>query len=99
MCARNLPFAPEKMVMCPPHSMLNFAPNQQHRSDYATGAWEGSSAEPMLDENNNLIGINVILHRPRLARFMRSLRARGYSDFSNRKIWSDDIRYCSDTWL
>ncbi len=75
---RNLPFAPEKMVMCPPHSVLNFAPNQQHRSDYATGAWEGSSAEAMLDANNNIIGANVILHRPRLARFIRSLRGRGY---------------------
>lgn len=77
--ARNLPFAPEKVVMCPPHSILNFAPNQQHRADYATGAWEGSSAEPVLDKNNNVIGINAILHRPRLARFVRSLRARGYN--------------------
>jgi branched-subunit amino acid aminotransferase/4-amino-4-deoxychorismate lyase len=76
--ARNLPHAPDKMVICPPHSMLNFTPNQQHRSDYATGAWEGSSAEPMLDKDNNFVGINVILHRPRLARLMRSLRARGY---------------------
>ena len=77
--ARNLPFAPEKVVMCPPHSVLNFAPNQQHRTDYATGVWEGSSAEPTLDENNNITGVNVILHRPRLARLIRSLRARGYN--------------------
>ncbi|HBS52252.1 MAG TPA: hypothetical protein DEA62_04660 [Coxiellaceae bacterium] len=77
--ARNLPFAPEKVVMCPPHSILNFAPNQQHRIDYATGVWEGSSAEPTLDENNNITGVNVILHRPRLARLIRSLRARGYN--------------------
>ncbi|CAL7964012.1 conserved hypothetical protein [Gammaproteobacteria bacterium] len=76
--ARNVPFAPDKMVMCPPHSALNLAPNQQHRSDYATGAWEGSSAEPMLDKNNNFVGINVVLHRQRLARLIRSLRARGY---------------------
>lgn len=76
--ARNVPFAPDKMVICPPHSMLNLAPNQQHRTDYATGAWEGSSAEPMLDANNKFIGINVILHRPRLARLARSLRSRGY---------------------
>jgi branched-subunit amino acid aminotransferase/4-amino-4-deoxychorismate lyase len=77
---RNLPSAPDKIIMCPPHSALNLAPNQQHRTDYATGAWEGSSAEPTLDENNNFSGINVILHRPRLARLARSLRARGYSD-------------------
>lgn len=77
--ARNVPFAPDKMVICPPHSALNLAPNQQHRSDYATGAWEGSSAEPMLDKNNNFVGINVVLHRQRLARLIRSLRARGYS--------------------
>ena len=76
---RNLPFEPDKMVICPPHSALNLAPNQQHRTDYATGAWEGSSAEPMLDKNNNFVGINVLLHRPRLARMIRSLRARGYS--------------------
>jgi len=76
--ARNVPFAPNKMVICPPHSALNLAPNQQHRSDYATGAWEGSSAEPMLDKNNNFVGINVVLHRQRLARLIRSLRARGY---------------------
>lgn len=77
--ARNLPFSPGKIAMCPPHSILNFAPNQQHRSDYATGSWEGSSAEPILDENNNITDINVILHRPRLARFVRSLKARGYN--------------------
>jgi branched-subunit amino acid aminotransferase/4-amino-4-deoxychorismate lyase len=76
--ARNLPFAPDKMVICPPHSVLNLAPNQQHRADYATGTWEGSSAEPMLDKNNNFVGINIILHRQRLARMVRSLRARGY---------------------
>ena len=77
--ARNLPFAPEKAIMCPPHSLLNLAPNQQHRTDYATGCWEGSSAEPILDENNNITGANVILHRQRLARFVRSLKARGYN--------------------
>ncbi|MBU0744845.1 MAG: aminotransferase class IV [Gammaproteobacteria bacterium] len=77
--ARNLPFAPEKVVMCPPHSILNLAPNQQHRADYATGAWEGSSAEAVLDKNNNITGVNVILHRPRLARFARSLKSRGYN--------------------
>ena len=77
--ARNLPFAPDKMVICPPHSALNLAPNQQHRTDYATGAWEGSSAEPMLDENNEIVGVNAILHRPRMARMLRSLRVRGYS--------------------
>ncbi|MDR1057447.1 MAG: hypothetical protein LBL17_02630 [Coxiellaceae bacterium] len=48
--ARNLPFAPEKIVICPPNSILNFAPNQQHRIDYATSAWEGSSAEAILDK-------------------------------------------------
>lgn len=77
--ARNLPFAPEKVVMCPPHSVLNLAPNQQHRSDYATGAWEGSSAEATLDKNGNISEVNVILHRPRLARFARSLKSRGYN--------------------
>ncbi len=77
--ARNLPFVPDKMVICPPHSVLNLAPNQQHRSDYATGSWEGSSAEPILDQNNTIVGVNAILHRPRLARMMRSLRARGYN--------------------
>ena len=76
--ARNVPFAPDKMVICPPYSALNLAPNQQHRSDYATGSWEGSSAETMLDKDENFIGINVILHRQRLARLIRSLRARGY---------------------
>jgi hypothetical protein len=75
---RNLPFAPQKLVMCPPHSILNFAPNQQHRADYATGAWEGSSAEAVIDKNNRMIGANVILHKPRLERFVRSLKARGY---------------------
>lgn len=77
---RNLSFAPDKIVMCPPHSALNLAPNQQHRADYATGVWEGSSAEVMLDKNNNFIGVNVILHRPRLARLVRSLKARGYNN-------------------
>ena len=77
--ARNLPFAPDKVTMCPPHSILNMAPNQQHRADYATGAWEGSSAEAVLDENNNIKAINTILHRPRLTRFVRSLRSRGYN--------------------
>jgi branched-subunit amino acid aminotransferase/4-amino-4-deoxychorismate lyase len=76
--ARNLPFAPDRAVICPPHSLLNFAPNQQHRTDYATGVWEGSSAEPQLDENNNIVGLNVVLHQQRLARFARSLKARGY---------------------
>lgn len=76
--ARNLPFAPDQVVMCPPHSILNFSPNQQHRADYATGVWEGSSAEAMLDKNNHVKAVNVILHRPRLARFIRSLKARGY---------------------
>lgn len=74
---RNLPFAPDKMVMCPPYSALNLAPNQQHRADYATGSWEGSSAEPVLDKDNKIVDVNVILHRPRLARLVRSLRARG----------------------
>jgi Branched-chain amino acid aminotransferase/4-amino-4-deoxychorismate lyase len=64
--------------MCPPHSLLNLAPNQQHRADYATGVWEGSSAEAVTDKNNNITGVNVILHRPRVARFIRSLKARGY---------------------
>jgi len=77
--ARNLPFAPDKVTMCPPHSILNMAPNQQHRADYATGAWEGSSAEAVLDENNNIKEVNIILHRSRLARFVRSLRSRGYN--------------------
>lgn len=77
--ARNLPFTSEKVVMCPPHSILNFAPNQQHRIDYATGSWEGSSAEAVLDNDGNITGVNVILHRPRLARFVRSLKSRGYS--------------------
>lgn len=76
--ARNLPFAPEKAVMCPPHSILNLAPNQQHRSDYATGSWEGSSAEPVLDENGDITGVNVLLHKPRMNRFVRSLKSRGY---------------------
>ncbi len=76
---RNLPFAPDQAVICPPHSLLNLAPNQQHRSDYATGVWEGSSAEPILDDNSEITGVNVILHRERLARFIRSLRARGYN--------------------
>ncbi len=75
---RNLPFAPDQAVICPAHSLLNFAPNQQHRADYATGVWEGSSAEPLLDGDNKIIGVNVILHRQRLARFARSLQARGY---------------------
>lgn len=77
--ARNLPFAPEQAVICPPHSLLNFAPNQQHRIDYGAGVFEGSSAEPMLGKNNKISGVNVILHRPRLTRFIRSLRARGYN--------------------
>lgn len=76
---RNLPWSPEKVVICPSYSLLNFAPNQQHRIDYATGAWEGSSAELALDLNNQIKGVNVILHRPRLARMMRSLKARGYN--------------------
>ena len=75
--ARNLPYAPDKMVICPPYSALNLAPNQQHRADYATGSWEGSSAEPILDKDNKIVDVNVILHRPRLARLMRSLRFRG----------------------
>lgn len=76
--ARNLPYASDKVVMCPPHSLLNLAPNQQHRADYATGAWEGSSAEAAFDNAGKITGINVILHGPRLARFVRSLKSRGY---------------------
>lgn len=76
---RNLPFAPKKMIMCPPHSILNFAPNQQHRIDYGTGVIEGLSAEPTLNKNNEIIGVNVILLQQRLARFARSLKARHYA--------------------
>jgi branched-subunit amino acid aminotransferase/4-amino-4-deoxychorismate lyase len=76
--ARNLPFEPEKMVICPPHSALNVAPNQQHRGDYATGLFEGSSAEPAIDPNGKIVAVNVVLHAPRMARFARSLHARGY---------------------
>ena len=52
---------------------------QQHRSDYTTGCWEGLSVELMLDKDNNPVGINVILHRPRLERMSRSIMSRGYS--------------------
>jgi hypothetical protein len=89
--ARNLPFNQEKMVICPPHSILNLAPNQQHRSDYATGAWEGSSAEPVLDKDNKMVGINTVLHRPRLARLVRSLRNRGYSSVLDIEKFSQSI--------
>lgn len=75
---RNLPWDPSEIVACPPASLLNAAPNQQHRTDYATSVWEGSSAEPQLDENGDIIGINVILHEARMQRFRRSLLARGY---------------------
>ena len=75
---RNLPWNPQKIIACPPASLLNFAPNQQHRTDYATSVWEGSSAEPQLDDNGDIIGVNVILHEPRMQRFKRSLAARGY---------------------
>ena len=74
--SRNLPFAQEKLVICPPNSILNMAPNQQHRGDYGTGSFEGSSVEPVLDANNKITGLNVILHAPRMARFVRSLHAR-----------------------
>jgi len=76
--SRNLPFQGEKLVICPPYSALNMAANQQHRTDYATGIFEGSSAEPIFDQNNNLVAINVILHAARMARFGRSLKARNY---------------------
>ena len=76
--ARNLPFAQEQIVMCPPHSILNFAPNQQHRIDYGTGIIEGLSAEPVLNNALEITGINVVLHQPRIERLRRSLNARGY---------------------
>lgn len=77
--ARNLPFAPDKLVVCPPYSALNIAPNQQHRGDYATGLFEGSSAEPVLNSQGQVTQINVILHHPRSMRLVRSLKARGYN--------------------
>jgi branched-subunit amino acid aminotransferase/4-amino-4-deoxychorismate lyase len=89
--ARNLPFAPDKMVICPPHSILNLAPNQQHRADYATGIWEGSSAEPILDKNNKIVDVNVILHRPRVARLTRSSRARGFNSPVSLEKFSQSI--------
>lgn len=75
---RNVPFAPDKLVVCPPHSAMNMAPNQQHRVDYATGIFEGSSAEPVCDDEGNIVGINVVLLKPRMERFERSMVARGF---------------------
>lgn len=77
--ARNLPFAENQLVICPPYSVLNMAANQQHRGDYATGLFEGSSAEPVIDSSGNITAINVILHQPRMARFVRSMQARNYN--------------------
>ncbi|MCK9583277.1 MAG: hypothetical protein M0Q46_06675, partial [Endomicrobiales bacterium] len=71
---RNLPFAPEKLVVCPPHSILNMAPNQQHRTDYASGVFEGLSAEPQLDAAGKIKDISVVLLMPRMQRLMRSMR-------------------------
>lgn len=76
---RNSPFAADKMVFCPPNSTLNLAPNQQHRVDYGTGVIEGLCAEPQLDEHGKIVGISVVLHKPRMERFARSLRNRGYA--------------------
>ncbi|OIP95153.1 hypothetical protein AUK40_06300 [Candidatus Wirthbacteria bacterium CG2_30_54_11] len=75
---RNSPVAPDQMVICPPHSSLNQAPNQQHRGDYGTGIFEGGSAEPVLDASGAVTGINVVLHQPRIERFVRSMKARGF---------------------
>ena len=75
---RTSPVAPGQMVMCPPHSSLNQAPNQQHRGDYGTGIFEGSSAEPVVDATGTITGINVVLHQPRMARFVRSMQNRGF---------------------
>lgn len=74
---RNSSTAPDKLLICPPHSDLNMAPNQQHRGDYGTGLFEGSSAEPTVDAQGNIKEINVVLLEPRLKRFQRSLQTRG----------------------
>jgi len=76
--SRLHPLYPDQMVICPPHSLLNMAPNQQHRGDYGTGIFEGSSAEPTVDASGTITGINVVLHAPRMARFKRSMQARGF---------------------
>ncbi len=76
--ARLNPLDPAQMVVCPPTSLLNMAPNQQHRGDYATGIFEGSSAEPTVDGNGKITGVNVVLQEPRLKRFRRSMQARNF---------------------
>jgi branched-subunit amino acid aminotransferase/4-amino-4-deoxychorismate lyase len=75
---RNLPFTQEQLIFCPPYSILNMAPCQQHRIDYGTGSFEGSSAEPYLNSAGEVVGINIILHKPRMQRLLRSLQNRSY---------------------
>ncbi|HNT30119.1 MAG TPA: hypothetical protein PKL83_04175, partial [bacterium] len=76
--ARVSHFNPAEMLICPPHSALNMGPTQEHRDDYGTGLFEGSSAEPVVDASGAITAINVILQQPRLERLKRSLQARGY---------------------
>jgi len=76
--ARISPLDSRTMIFCPPHSLLNMAPNQQHRGDYGTGIFEGSSAEPTVDAAGKISQVNVVLLRPRMARFVRSMQSRGF---------------------
>ncbi|MFI5241106.1 MAG: hypothetical protein ACHQUA_01595 [Microgenomates group bacterium] len=53
---------------------------------YAHVAFEGSTVRPVLDDNGEVTGANLILHGPRMERFRHSIGAIGLDDDSTQEL-------------
>jgi|GEM_PF-1823125 len=71
--------ADKRIYLVPPWHGLNFDPiTPHHAGDYGSGVFEGGSLEPVVN-NEEIIGANIILNGPRLARIAWSMKSRFYS--------------------
>lgn len=69
----------KKLVLVPAWHPLNTTPIPTHSGDYGSGAFEGSSVEPVVGEDETIVGANLVLHEPRMQRLLKSVAARDFS--------------------
>lgn len=67
-----------KLVIVPTWHPINTTPIPTHGGDYASGAFEGHSLEPVV-KDGEIVGANLILHEKRMARLKKSVEARDFS--------------------
>lgn len=68
----------KKLVLVPTWHPLNTTPIPTHGADYGSGAFEGGSAEPVVNEDGEIVGANIILHEPKMRRLFESAKARDF---------------------